>query len=64
MIDQINKFLRSLLGVTVGNRINNEVQLREWSCSIQGIEHMQEIWMAQCGIFDDPKTFNNLIIKI
>ena len=20
--------------------------------------------MAQCGIFDDPKTFNNLIIKI
>ena len=25
---------------------------------------MQETWMAQHGIFDDPKTFNNLIIKI
>ena len=39
MIYHINKFLRNLSGVTVGNRINNEVQLREWSCSIQGIEH-------------------------
>ena len=62
MIDCLNNFLQSLIGDPTGNQINNETQLHEQSCSIEGIKHIEVLWMAQCRIFNDPDVFNNLII--
>ena len=46
MINCLNDFLQSSPRAPAGNQMNNETQLREWSCSIEGIKHIEVLWMT------------------